>query len=96
MTTVRVGEFEWDAAKASSNLRKHRVSFLEAMEAFLDPNGITARDIEHEDRFVLIGMSQRQRILFVVMADGGERLRIISARRASPAQRRLYEDGPKS
>jgi len=47
MATVRLGEFEWDDAKARANERKHRVSFAEAIGVFLDPLGIAAPDIEH-------------------------------------------------
>lgn len=95
MATVILGEFEWDDAKARANERKHGVSFVEALEAFLDPHGITAQEIEDEDRFVLIGMSRRGRVLFVVSAERGERVRIVSARRATPSQRKVYEHGPK-
>lgn len=95
MTTVRLGDFEWDEAKARTNERKHGVSFAEAMGAFLDPRGFTAPDKEHPERFILIGMSRSLRLLFVVSAEVGERIRIISARKASPAQRKVYEHGPK-
>jgi len=84
MATAVLGEFEWDDAKARANKRKHGVSFVEALEAFLDPHGLTAQEIEDPDRFVLIGMSRRGRILFVVSAEHGQRVRIVSARRASP------------
>ena len=96
MPTVRLGDFEWDEAKAAANLAKHGVSFVEALEAFLDPHGISAADLEHSDRFVLIGMSRRGRVLFVVSAERGESIRIVSARRASPSQRRVYEHGRKA
>ncbi len=97
MTTVRLGDFEWDEAKARTNERKHAVSFAEAMGAFLDPRAFTAADKEHPERFVLIGMSLRPRLLFVVSAEAeGDRIRIISARKASPAQRKVYEHGPKA
>lgn len=93
MTTIRLGDFEWDDAKAAANERKHGVSFVEALEVFLDPHGITAAEFEDAERFVLIGRSQRGRVLFVVSAERGERIRIVSARRASPSQRRMYEHG---
>ena len=63
------------------------------MECFLDPRAISAPDKDHFDRFVLIGMSRRLRVLFVVSAEIGEQIRIISARKASPQQRRVYEHG---
>jgi uncharacterized DUF497 family protein len=94
MTTIRIGDFEWDTEKAARNSRKHGVSFFEAMRAFEDPNGLTAPEKDHSGRFVLIGLSPRLRLLFVVSTESGERIRIISARRASPRQRKLYSHGP--
>ena len=94
MATVVVGDFEWEEKKASANERKHGVTFVEAMTAFLDERGLAAPDGEHPDRFVLIGMSRALRVLFVVSAESGERIRLISARKASPTQRKMYENGP--
>jgi uncharacterized DUF497 family protein len=91
LPTVRVGEFEWDEAKASENLRKHGVAFLEAVTVFSDPFAIDAPDIYFPDRFVIIGSSSFGHLVFVVHAERGERIRIITARRASRAQRELYE-----
>ena len=97
MTTFRFGDFEWDESKARVNERKHGVSFAEAMGAFLDERAFTAPDKEYPERFILIGMSLRLRLLFVVAAEvNGERIRIISARKASPSQRKVYDDGPKA
>ena len=96
MATLVLGDFEWDTAKDAANRRKHGVSFVEAMSAFLDPRGITAPDLEHEDRFVLIGRSSELRVLFVVSAEtADDRVRIISARKASRAQRKVYQHGSK-
>jgi uncharacterized DUF497 family protein len=94
VATVRIGEFEWDTEKATRNARKHGVTFVEAMRAFEDPNALTAPDRDMPGRFVLIGLSPRLRLLFVVSVDSGERIRLISARRASPRQRKLYSHGP--
>lgn len=94
MTTFRFGDFEWDEAKAQANLRKHGVSFSEAATCFLDPEAFTAPDRDYPDRFILIGLSRQLRVLFVVSAEAGERIRIISARKASPRQRKVYERGP--
>lgn len=94
MSTFRFGDFEWDEAKARANLRKHGVSFSEAATCFLDAEAFTAPGKEHPDRFILIGLSRQLRVLFVVSAEAGERIRIISARKASPAQRKIYENGP--
>jgi hypothetical protein len=87
------GDFEWDRAKAKRNRAKHGVSFEEAVTVFGDPNAIDAPDLYVPERFVLIGYSDRARVLFVVHAESGSRIRIISARKASAAQRRKYEEG---
>jgi uncharacterized protein len=86
--------FEWDDDKAASNLSKHGISFIEAVTVFRDKLGIMKRDIAHstdEDRFLLIGISFERRILTVVHVERGERLRIVSARRATSRERRDYE-----
>jgi hypothetical protein len=89
-------KFEWDDQKAISNLAKHGVSFGEATEVFYDPNALEAHDTEHSDdenRFVIIGYSVN-RLLFVIFALRiGDVIRIISARKPTPAERDLYEKG---
>jgi uncharacterized DUF497 family protein len=93
MATIHFGDFEWDAVKAATNANKHGVLFEEAVSAFGDANAIDARDRFIADRFVLIGRSARDRVLFVVHAVRSHgRIRIISARKASPAQRKAYEN----
>jgi uncharacterized DUF497 family protein len=86
--------FVWDSAKAANNVQRHNVTFEEAITAFFDPNALDTWDAEHsddEDRFYLIGLSER-RLLFVVYAEPEEgTIRIISARRAEGKYRRLYE-----
>jgi len=86
--------FEWDEAKASANLEKHDVSFDEAKEVFDDPNALEGYDAEHstdEDRFFIIGLSNR-RLLFVVFAERHENtVRIISARKAVRRDEEEYE-----
>jgi hypothetical protein len=87
--------FEWDTQKARSNLVKHSVSFDEATTAFWDPLSITISDPLHsefEERFVLIGYSIRNRLLVVVHAERGGRIRIISARTATRRERLGYEE----
>lgn len=91
--TVIYGDFEWDPAKARENLGKHGVSFEEASTVFDDPDALDAPDLIYAGRFVLIGRSHESRVLFVVHAERGERVRIISARKASPVQRKKYEQG---
>jgi uncharacterized DUF497 family protein len=78
--------YEWDAAEAAANVKKHHVTFEEAASVFLDPWALTFRDpdhSEHEDREITIGRSARQRVLFVAHAAREDRTRIISARRVS-------------
>jgi hypothetical protein len=85
--------FTWDARKAAANLRKHGVSFDEASTAFDDELGAYYSDSLHEDRFILIGYSRRQRLLYVVHAEvGREAIRIISARKATKHEKARYEN----
>ena len=87
--------FEWDPNKAKSNLAKHGVSFDEASTAFKDPFSMTIEDPLHsqeEERLVLIGYSRRNRLLVVIHADRGDRIRIISARAATRKERNRYEE----
>ncbi|NGZ11681.1 MAG: BrnT family toxin [Nitrospira sp. LK70] len=93
MATHRYGTFEWEAAKARANLLKHGVAFEEALTAFADPLAIDAPDRYLPGRFVLIGVSVRHRTLFVVYEERKTNIRLISARKASPVQRRKYEEG---
>jgi uncharacterized protein len=93
VATVRVGDFEWDDAKARVNERKHGVAFADAVTVFLDPVAIDAPDLEDSARFVVIGRAASARVLFVVYAERRERIRIISARKASASQWRIYEEG---
>ncbi len=88
--------FEWDAEKAKANLQKHGVSFDEAATVFFDPLSITIPDPLHsgvESRFVITGLSQQQRHLVVVHTERVEKIRIISARPATPGERKKYESG---
>jgi len=89
-------EFEWEPEKAESNLQKHGVSFAEAATVFFDPLSITVPDPLHsvtENRFVITGLSYQQRHLVVVHADRGDKIRLISARLATPTERKKYESG---
>ncbi len=89
-------EFEWDADKATRNLAKHGVSFHEAATVFGDPLALTYFDPDHsedEDRFLTFGQSSAGRLLVVSHTDRGDRTRIISARRMTPKERRVYEQG---
>jgi uncharacterized DUF497 family protein len=87
---------EWDPRKAAANLKKHGISFEEAATAFRDSLAATARDPDHsvgEDRFITFGVSSRGRLLVVSHTERGNNLRIISAREATKAERRIYEEG---
>jgi hypothetical protein len=84
--------YEWDAGKAAANLRKHRVAFDEAATLFLDPLAMTYPDPDHSEgefRFITVGESARGRVILVAHLDRGDRIRIMSARRAT--RREAYE-----
>ena len=86
---------EWDPTKARTNRRKHGVTFEEAATVFTDPLSSTIADplhSEEEERFIIIGQSIQQRLLVVVHADRGNRIRIISARVANAHERKTYEE----
>ena len=88
-------EFEWDTAKAELNLKDHGVSFDEATTVFRDTLSITIADPDHsnsEDRFIDIGMSHRGQLLVVSYTERGDRIRIISARPPTRAERKSYEE----
>jgi hypothetical protein len=86
--------FEWGQAKAGANLRKHGVDFADATSVLEDPCALTVDDDdEGEERFVTIGMDCLGRILVVAYTWRGERIRIISPRRAVRSERREYEAG---
>ena len=93
MATVIFGDFEWDDRKAAINLKRHGVSFEEALTALADPNAIEAPDLADAARWITIGYSALGRVLFVVYTEvfPSGRTRIINARKATTAQRRKYE-----
>lgn len=89
--------FTWDPRKATQNRRKHGVSFEEAQSVFADEMALLLHDPDHsqsEDRFLLLGMSWKIRLLVVahaIRADGNE-IRVISARKATKAEQGQYLD----
>ena len=88
--------FEWDKVKASSNQRKHGVSFEEAQSVFYDEFAIQYFDDEsaEEDRFILLGISNQSRVLVVIHCERGksaDAIRIISARKATKHERNFYQ-----
>ena len=91
--------YEWYPKKADENLKRHRISFDEATSVFTDPFALTFDDPAHsvdEQRYITIGTSSTQRILFLSHADRGEdHVRIISARSATPTEAHAYQESRK-
>lgn len=88
--------FEWDHRKATENLRRHEVSFQEAITVFSDPLSLTTSDLLHseeEERWLIAGYSDKQRLLVVVYTERDDAIRIISARKATTHERKNYETG---
>ena len=91
-------KFEWDPAKAVSNIKKHGISFEEAQTVFYDDFALQFFDdksSETEDRFLLLGMSSEAKVLLICHCerDGGNTIRIISARRATKNECKHYQGG---
>ncbi len=88
-------QFEWDASKAASNLKKHDVTFEEACTVFADPLAVLKPDPDHssdEMRYILLGMSVTGRLFVVSFAERAPRTRLISARPATRRERKQYEE----
>jgi len=88
--------FEWDPQKAAANFRKHGVSFEESTTALRDDLAVTGYDPDHsedEDRVVTFGVSNEGRLLVVGHTEHREVVRIINVRRATRAERKIYEEG---
>ena len=86
---------EWDQRKADLNYRKHGVSFEEAVTALQDEFSKILPDPDHsadEERFIAFAMSARGRLLVIAHTYRGETIRLISARKATPQERRIYEE----
>ena len=84
--------YDWDPAKAETNARKHGIQFADAVSVFADDRALVADDdTADEERFVLLGSDAFARLLVVVYTWRGETVRIISARKATRAERRAYE-----
>ena len=89
-------EFQWDAPKAEANIKKHGVSFDEAASVFLDQLAVSGQDPDHsvgEPRYITFGMSSLGRLLAVSHTHRLGNIRIISARRVTRMERKLYEEG---
>lgn len=88
--------FEWDKNKAARNLSKHGVSFEEAETVFDDPLLIDFYDPDHsedETRYLIVGASNRRRLLIVSYTERGDAIRLISAREVTRSEREVYEEG---
>ncbi|MCF8078276.1 MAG: BrnT family toxin [Desulfobacterales bacterium] len=85
----------WDPKKAESNFRKHKVRFSDAESVLFDPLALTIEDqsVSGEQRFVSLGADALGRVLVLVYTEVQDGFRIISARRATPSERRRYEEG---
>jgi uncharacterized protein len=95
VATIVYGDFEWDDEKAAANTIKHGVTFEEAAQALADdPRALDLADASDPSRVDTLAMSSVGRILYVVSTEAGARLRIISARRATTHERRIYTDEP--
>ena len=89
-------QFEWDENKAKQNLSKHGVYFEEAKTIFDDPLYIDFYDPDHsdnEERYLIVGQSNRGRILILSYTERGNKIRLISAREVTPKERKAYEQG---
>lgn len=94
-TDIIYNDFEWSKEKAEENLKKHRIAFEEAATVFDDPFFIIFKDPEHsfrEQRFIIIGLSDKLHYLFVCFAERENRTRIISARELTVKERKDYEN----
>jgi len=92
--TLHEIKFEWDERKSKTNIRKHKVSFETACEAFFDPflRVVNGGIVEGEPREAVIGMTENWRLLYIVYIVGDDVIRIVSARTAEKQERKIYEE----
>jgi uncharacterized DUF497 family protein len=86
--------FEWNTEKSEKNIRKHGVSFQEALTVFRDALSLTYPDVDHsadEDRYLIIGLSSFGNVLVISHTFRNDNIRIISARKATKKERYFYE-----
>jgi uncharacterized DUF497 family protein len=89
-------QFEWDPQKAAANITKHGVPFDEAKSVFLDPLYVDFYDPAHSDsehRYIIVGESDKGRLLMVSYTEVNESVRIISSRELTPTERKAYKEG---
>lgn len=87
-------QFQWDIGNIDKNLKKHRVTNTECEEVFFDHKKVVLKDILHsgkEPRYILLGKTKRQRVLFIVFTIRNNKIRIISARDINKNEIKLYE-----
>lgn len=92
-------KFEWNSRKAASNLAKHRIPFSEAITVFADPSAYIFDDEDHsieEQREIIIGHSEKRRLLLVCFTASEDLVRIFSARKATRREKREYEETSKT
>ena len=88
-------QFEWDRKKSESNFRKHGISFYEAQTVFIDEFSISNPDPDHsedEERYILIGKSNKNRILIIAYTERRDKIRLINARKATRSEQKKYEE----
>lgn len=88
-------KFEWDKEKAELNRQKHGIEFDEAQTTFVDGLSVIIPDPDHseeEDRMIIIGMSRKNRLLVTIYTERGSKIRLISARKATRSERKIYEE----
>ena len=89
-------DYDWDSEKAKRNFEKHSVSFEEGASVFDDPLYVDFYDPNHskeEHRFIIVGLSNLNRLLLVSYTERGNTIRLISARELTPTERKAYEEG---
>jgi len=88
-------DIKWDPLKAEINFRKHNIRFSDAESVLFDPRALTIEDqiVNREQRFLSIGFDALGRIFVIVYTYNGDKIRLISARKATPKERKYYEKG---
>ena len=88
-------KIRWDPQKAEANFQKHRIRFADAETVLSDPMTLTIEDqiIDQEQRFLSVGSDALGRILVIIYTYHGDTIRLISARKATPKERKYYEKG---
>ncbi len=85
-------DYQWDTGKAQTNLQKHAIDFADAVVVLEDDSAITLKDdSSDEERFITIGMDALARVLVIVYTWRGDSIRLVSARKATPGERKRYE-----